>query len=177
MLDVKIKPETVKDHQAVFELNHRAFGGVNEANLVERLRKNKNYIPELSLVATADNNIAGHILFTRISIVNDNKEQFESLALAPMAVHPDFQYSGIGGQLITKGLTKARELSFKSVIVLGHENYYPKFGFKPASEWNIFTAYDVPTNYFMALELIENGLKGVSGTVLYPEEFSSIPPQ
>ena len=76
-------------------------------------------------------------MFTKIQIEDEDKSKTESLALAPMAVRPEFQNKGIGGQLIKHGLEKAKELQHKSVIVLGHEHYYPKFGFVPADKWNI----------------------------------------
>lgn len=173
-MNIKIRQEIKDDFNTVFEVNKLAFGQDSEANLVELLRQSKAFVPELSLVATLDNKIVGHILFTKIKIINDDKIETESLALAPMAVRPEFQNKGIGGQLIKHGLDKARELQHKSVIVLGHEHYYPKFGFVPADKWNIKSPYDVPTNVFMALELVTDGLKNISGTVFYSKEFKTV---
>ena len=172
-MKVIIRQENMDDYTAVFEVNKLAFGQVNEAHLVDLLRESKAFVPELSLVATFDNNIIGHILFTKIKIVND-KNDTESLALAPMAIRPEFQNKGIGGQLITYGLEIAKDLQFKSVIVLGHEHYYPKFGFVPAAKWNIQSPYEVPSNVFMALELVTDGLKCVSGLVKYAKAFEKV---
>jgi predicted N-acetyltransferase YhbS len=80
-----------------------------------------------------------------------------------MAVAPAFQNSGIGGQLIRYGLLKAKELGYRSVIVLGHEHYYPKFGFVPAEKWGIRAPFEVSASFFMGIELVEGGLEGVSG--------------
>lgn len=91
-----------------------------------------------------------------------------------MAVRPQFQEKGIGGQLINEGFKTARGLKFKSIIVLGHEHYYPKFGFEPAGKWNIKAPFDVPSNAFMAIELEQDGLKNISGTVIYPKEFEGV---
>ena len=91
-----------------------------------------------------------------------------------MAVLPEYQNQGIGGQLIKYGLERAKELKFKSVIVLGHEHYYPKFGFVPAEKWNIKPPFEVQKNVFMAIALEEKGLNGVSGTVRYPKEFEEV---
>jgi len=131
-------------------------------------------VPELSIVATLNNKIAGHILFTKIHIKGNDGNIKESLGLAPMAVKPELQNSGIGSLLIKKGLEVAQGLGFKSVIVLGHEHYYPKFGFEPAIKWNIKAPFEVPSNVFMAIELEKDGLKNMSGTVIYPKEFDTV---
>ena len=172
-MKVEVRQETETDFAAVYELNKTSFGQDVEATLVDLLRNSNAFIPELSLVATTANTIVGHILFTKIKISND-EEEFESLALAPMAVRPDLQRQGIGGQLIRYGLHKARELGYTSVIVLGHEQYYPKFGFEPAEKWNIKSPYDVPSNVFMGIELVSEGLKNVSGMVQYSKEFEMV---
>ena len=88
-----------------------------------------------------------------------------------MAVLPKFQKKGIGGSLIIEGLKKAKELGYKSVIVLGHKEYYPKFGFKKASKWGIVCPFEVPDEYFMAIELTAETLSEKTGTVVYPQEF------
>ena len=169
------RQETQNDFQEVFELNHKAFGQQNEAKLVDALRKNPNvFIPELSIVAVKNNAIIGHILFTKINIKNGDESLNESLGLAPMAVLPEFQKIGIGRELIRYGLETAKKLGFQSVIVLGHEHYYPKFGFEPAEKWNIKAPSDVPSNVFMAIELVRDSLKNVSGTVIYPKEFETV---
>jgi len=172
-MNVVIRQELAIDFSTIYELNKAAFGQDNEAKLVDALRSSKSFIPDLSIVATIDNKIVGHILFTKIKIKDLNKE-FDSLALAPMAVSPELQKLGIGGQLIKHGLLKATELGYKSVFVLGHEHYYPKFGFTPADKWNIKAPFDVPTNVFMGIELVENGLQKVKGTVQYPKEFDTV---
>ena len=170
-----LRQETANDYSEVFDVNRIAFQQENEAKLVDALRNNLSvFIPALSIVAAVNNKIVGHILFTKISIKDDKGNIYESLGLAPMAVRPEFQKSGIGGQLIRKGLQVAEDLGFKSVIVLGHEHYYPKFGFKPAVEWNIKAPFKVSSNVFLAVELIENGLQNISGTVTYPKEFEIV---
>jgi len=172
---ITLRQETQADFPEVYEVNHLAFGQENEAKLVDALRNNPAaFVPELSIVAVKDNKIAGHILFTKISIKDEKGNLNEGLALAPMAVRPELQKSGIGGQLIRKGLDVAKGLRFKSVIVLGHEHYYPKFGFEPAEKWNIKAPFDVPSNVFMAIELVTDGLKNISGTVIYPKEFETV---
>ncbi|MEG0529345.1 MAG: N-acetyltransferase [Bacilli bacterium] len=172
---ITLRQETEEDFNDIFEVNNIAFGQDSEAKLVNALRNNPAvFIPELSIVAIENDKIIGHILFTKIKIKDNKGNLHESLGLAPMAVRPEFQKSGIGGQLIKKGFEIARDLDFKSVIVLGHEHYYPKFGFEPAEKWNIKAPFDVPSNAFMAIELINDGLKNVTGTVIYPKEFETV---
>jgi len=137
------------------------------------MRKSSSFIPKLSLVATDKNNnkILGHILLSKIKISKDDNEWVESLALAPVSVLPEYQNKGIGGLLITEALKKAKELGYNSVVVLGHPEYYPKFGFKKASLWGIKAPFDVPDEAFMAIELSKNGLNKASGVVEYPSVF------
>ena len=173
-MDIIIRQETKNDFRAVYSLTKSAFGQVNESELIEALRKSHTFVPELSLVAIIDSQIVGHILFTKIIISDPAGFENSSLSLAPLSVDPRFQRQGIGGQLIRFGLNKAKELGYKSVIVLGHEHYYPKFGFSPSSKWDIKAPYDVPENAFMGIELVENGLMNARGTVQYPKEFDNL---
>lgn len=169
---MKIRQETSEDHHTVYEINHLAFGQENESRLIEKIRKGETFVPELSLVAEEDGKVIGHILFSKVKI--KGKKTYESLALAPMSVHPDFQKKGIGSQLITIGLQKVKELNFEHVIVLGHKDYYPKFGFQKASTWNIRCPFEVPDEVFMAIELVEGSLKNKEGTVEYPPVFTEV---
>jgi predicted N-acetyltransferase YhbS len=173
-MEVEIREEVVSGFPDVYDLNKASFGQESEPKLVELLRKSNAFIPELSLVATMNNKIVGHILFTKIKIKDDSGKEFESLALAPMAARPELQKQGIGGKLIRYGLNKATELGHKSVLVLGHEHYYLKFGFVPTEKWKIKAPFDVPINVFMGNELVKNGLADVPGTVQYPKEFEMV---
>ncbi|MFN8343085.1 MAG: N-acetyltransferase [Cyclobacteriaceae bacterium] len=174
-MDIYIREEQSEDYGAIHAVNEIAFGRENEAKLVDALRRNASaFVPQLSLVATLDNKIVGHILLTRVKIEYDHQLVYDSLALAPMGVIPAAQGKGIGSQLVRAGLDKARELNFKSVIVLGHPRYYPRFGFIPTSRWNIKPPFDVPEEAFMGLELVVGGLERVQGTVRYPDEFDRV---
>ena len=173
-MNLTIRQENIADYKNIYELNLLAFEEKEEAILVDLLRKNNEFIPQLSLVALLNNEIIGHILFTKIKIIDDNGNENESLALAPMAVLPKYQKKGIGGKLINKGFDIATKLNFKSVIVLGHEHYYPKFGFEPTIKWNIKPPFEAPTNAFMGIELVKNSLENISGIVQYPKEFDEV---
>lgn len=171
-----IRQEEKKDYQQVFQLTEEAFKEMEHSDhqeqfLVEKLRKSQAFIPELSLVAEDENGkIAGHILFTKIKIVND-KESFDSLALAPVSVKPEFQNQGIGAKLILRGHRIAEELGYESVVLIGHEKYYPRFGYKKTSNFGISFPFDIPEENGMALELVKDGLKDKKGVVKYPKEF------
>ncbi len=173
MIDIIIRRETPDDFVQVGRLLEMAFCQKNEAALVEKLRHNKKYNPILSLVADYRGYVTGHILFFPILIRSDISET-ESLALAPLAVSPEFQKMGIGGRLIQDGMKIARLTGYGSAFVLGHPKYYARFGFVPAIAWNIKAPFEVPEDAFMAIELEQGALKNAAGTVEYPQEFSGL---
>lgn len=171
-----IRQESNNDCKAVFDLIEEAFktekfSDHKEQFLVERLRMSDAFIPELSMVAEIDGKIIGHILVTKLKIKNETNE-FNSLALAPVSVLPEFQGKGIGGKLIVEAHQKAKELGHKSIVLLGHEKYYPRFGYEQADKYGIELPFEAPKENCMVIELIENGLNGVSGIVEYPKEFN-----
>lgn len=170
-MEISIHRERPEDYEKITSVNNSAFGRPNEGRLVAALRKTDDFDPSLSLVAELEGSIAGHILFYPIKIKSGNSF-YKSAALAPMSVQPELQRKGIGSLLVEEGIRRLKKLGYKSVVVLGHADYYPKFGFKPASLWKIKPPFDAPDNAFMALELEEGGLIGVKGVVEYPVEFS-----
>jgi putative acetyltransferase len=163
---VDIRPETEIDYEAIRVVNQRAFGGDEEARLVDALR-DRGYV-RLSLVAEVDGRVVGHILFSELPIVTESGT-VAALSLAPMAVLPEYQRRGIGSQLVKRGLEMCRELGHRIVVVLGHEEYYPRFGFS----WQLARPLASPFagKSWMALELVPGALAGVSGRVEYPPPF------
>ena len=174
---IKIRQEQPTDYAAVFQVNQLAFGQDNESRLVELLRKSDAWIPELSMVAERQEEIVGYILFTKIQIIGTS-QSYDSprlyCALAPVAVSPNYQKQGIGAQLINEGLAQAKNLGYDSVIVLGHKDYYPRFGFETASRWGIRCPFEVPDEVFMGLELTKGSLENKSGTVKYDQAFGEV---
>lgn len=173
---MNIRKEESKDYKEVFNLIENAFKDEvytdhKEQFLVERLRNSESFVPELSLVAEVDGQIAGYVLLTKIKIINDNLQEAPSLSLAPVAVLTEYQGKGIGGKLIQKAHQIAKELQFGSIILLGHAEYYPKFGYKMTKEYGIKLPFEVPDENCMLIELTENALKDVTGTVEYSKEF------
>ena len=163
-----IRPETPDDITAVHNVNELAFGCSNEADLVDALRANG--AATVSLVAVEDGRIVGHVLFSPVSIEPDCSET-NALGLAPMAVLPDFQNRGIGSQLVREGLKECRRIGCEVVVVLGHPEYYPRFGFVPASQKGLRSEYPVPDEVFMVMELKPGTLADQKGLVKYRPEF------
>ncbi len=172
-ISIVVRQEKATDYPAVYNVHSNAFGRNDEARLTDRLRLSDVFVPELSLVAICDNVLVGHIMFTEICVVDDDKETM-SLSLAPMAVVPAMQRKGIGSLLVNNGLAKARTLGYKSVIVLGHEHFYPRFGFVSTNRWGIKAPFNVPDSVFMGLELEDSAFSGVKGVVRYAREFLEI---
>ena len=169
-MEITIRPETPKDYKAIREVNDAAFKQENEGRLIEKLRKTNRFIEDLSLVAEADNKVVGHILFYPVAIVGSG-HRHETLCLGPMALLPEWQRKGIGRRLVEEGLLRAKTTGHLSVVVLGHPEYYPRFGFKKASEFNIKVPFEAPDEAVMAMELRPEAFKGVIGTVEYPRAY------
>lgn len=172
---VSIRPEKPADFPAVKMILQLAFANdpysdQTEDLLVERLRKSPAYIPELALVATMDEKVIGHILLTKIDIIA-SQGSTPSLALAPVSVHPDYQKQGIGGDLIKAAHHQARALGYGSIILLGHADYYPRFGYQLCRDYGIELPFPAPAENCMVLELQEGALAGVGGMVKYAQAF------
>lgn len=163
---LSIHNELARDAPAIRRVNEAAFGQREEADIVEALRKARAI--SCSLVATQDNAVVGHILFSPVAIETDHR-RLKAIGLAPMAVVPDQQRTGIGGALIRTGLEQLRGAGHSAVVVLGHPSYYPRFGFRPARELGLRWEHG-HEEAFMALELIPKALEGVSGVVRYRPE-------
>ena len=166
--EVTIRPEKPEDLLAIRRLVQNAFDRDLEANLVEKLRESDGFIPALSLVAVNDDEIVGHIMITSLEIATDNGESLPTTILAPLAVLPTFQNQGIGSALTRAALDKSAMTDYDSMILVGHPNYYRRFGFRPASARGIRYASEIPDDVFMAIELVSRSLSGAAGLVTLP---------
>lgn len=172
-MNINLRPEQSGDYKGITRVNDIAFKRTAEAKLVAALRKRQEFDPRLSVVALSDNEIVGYLLLTPVAI-DGNDKNFKCLALAPMAVLPEYQKRSIGKLLIIYGLQMAKESGYDSVVVLGHPSYYPKLGFKPASNWGIQSPFPAPDEAFMALELVPGSLKNTKGRVIFPDPFDEV---
>lgn len=168
---VSIREENYADIVAVTRVNEQAFGRPQEARLVAALRVGGKVA--LSLVAVVDGVVVGHALFCPVTIVGECAGQ-TAVALGPIAVEPAWQKQGVGAKLIHVGMARCREQGFGIMIVLGHPEYYPRFGFVPASRFNLRSEYKVRDEVFMAQPLQPGALAHCSGLVVYPPEFGGV---
>jgi len=168
---IDIREEQPEDTTTIRSVNIEAFGRPQEANLVETLRTNGGVL--VSLVATNEDQIVGHILYSPVTVASGEKK-ITGAGLGPMAVRPAYQRRGIGSKLIEFGTTRLRQGGCPFIVVLGHADYYPRFGFRPASDYELTCEWNVPDNAFMALALNEAIIRDVSGLVEYRAEFSSV---
>jgi putative acetyltransferase len=196
-LSLIIRAELPEDLAAIREVNRRAFNQDQEANLVDALRSNGAAL--LSLVAILDGQVVGHIMYSPATIGTDSRSEptrvrvsnaagtgegvtgegvtgaeVTGAALAPMAVLPEHQRHGIGSKLIEAGTQKLRDSGHPFIIVLGHPDYYPRFGFIPANTLGITCEWDVPSEAFMILILDQSKTQTLSGLAKYRPEFATV---
>jgi putative acetyltransferase len=164
---MQIRLERSADAPTIHALHRAAFDSTTEANIVDALRRAG--VELISLVAEDDGDIVGHILFSPVTMIAERG--LRALALAPMAVLPGRQRRGIGSALVRAGLDECRRSGTEAVFVVGHPEYYPRFGFVRAADYGIAAEFDVPAEAFMALELVDGVLREKTGVVYFHEAF------
>ena len=164
---IEIRNEIPADIPAIRDVNERAFGGCAEAELVDRLRVANKAVA--SLVACDGYRVVGHILFSPVSVTNAPRT-VRAVGLAPMSVLPEFQKTGIGSRLVRDGLAACQQAGYDIVVVLGHVDYYSRFGFTRAKDYGLDNEYEAP-DAFMVLELKRGVLQTISGLVQFAPEF------
>jgi putative acetyltransferase len=165
--EIELREERPDDASAIAEVQRLAFGRAEEANLVDALRASGGLL--LSLVAITAGRVVGHVAYSPVSIGNAS-----GAGLGPIAVLPEHQRVGIGGALIEEGNGKLAASGCPFVVVVGHPDYYPRFGFRRANEHGVTCEWDVPDEVFMLLVLDGNGMRGVKGLAKYRAEFKSV---
>ena len=164
---IEIRKERLSDIAAIRDLNRRAFEQDQEANIVDALRSNG--AAWLSLVARLNDQVVGHIMYSPRAV-----DQVTGAGLGPMAVLPEHQRQGVGSKLVEAGNRQLKDTGCPFIVVVGHADYYPRFGFRPASAQGITCEWEVPDDVFMLLVLDPNKMRGVSGLAKYRHEFSSV---
>jgi len=166
---MKVRPEQPGDAPQIRTINQQAFGGDVEADLIETLRASG--LPLISLVAEVEQQVVGHILFSPVTLSGGTHAPAIA-GLGPMAVLPEWQQRGVGSLLVTTGLAYCADSGYVAVVVLGHPAYYPRFGFVPASRFNLTSEFKVPDEVFMVKELQDAALQDASGTIQYHPAFN-----
>jgi putative acetyltransferase len=167
-VSIEVREERPGDVAAIRDVNRRAFGQELESNIVDALRENG--AVALSLVAALNDRIVGHIMYSPASVGGD----VQGAALGPMAVLPEYQRQGIGSKLVEAGNRQLEEAGCPAVVVIGHADYYPRFGFSRASARGIECEWEVPDDAFMLVILDPAKMRGVTGLAEYRHEFSSV---
>lgn len=181
-MEYRIREERAGELEAVCELVRVAFADVAESDhleqhLVRRLHQSDAFVPQLLLVAeTADGEIAGYILFTEASIIPDRplaagSRPVVTLAVAPLVVHPAHQRRGVGGLLLREAHRIAADLGYGTAVLLGHKDYYPRFGYRRADACGITFPFEAPAECCMVKELLPGALPTARGHVQYPPAF------
>ena len=164
---IEIRDERPADFAAIRDVNRLAFAQDQEANIVDALRANGGSL--LSLVATLDGEVVGHIMYSPLTVTAAT-----GAALGPMAVLPERQRQGIGSRLVAEGNRRLANTGCPFVVVLGHAGFYPRFGFRPASAFGISCEWNVPDEVFMALMLDDAKRPDIAGIARYRAEFSTV---
>lgn len=168
---IRIRHENITDYNAITRVNDLAFGRPEEGIIVKTIRDREDYEPTLSLVAELQGEIIGHVLILPIDVECGNIS-IRTGSLAPIAVVPEHQGKGIGGMLMRAALHELKLLGVKSCVLVGHPEYYPRFGFGKASELGLVCPYPgVPDAAWMAVELEEGALNGIHGVPIMPKEY------
>ena len=166
---IHIRKEQKKDFKAIREVNDKAFEQPEEGIVVEKIRNRNSNI--LSLVAEVEGKVIGHILFSP-AVIEMKDKTWDGMGLAPMSVLPEYQNKGIGTKLVDAGMKEIRNRDCPFVIVLGHPNYYPRFGFKTATRYGVKCQWEVPEEAFMIMILDENAMDDITGVAKYLPEFN-----
>lgn len=170
-MSLLIREEGPHDHSAIYDLNAAVFETAAEARLVDALRAAGAL--KLSLLAERGGALVGHIAFSPVT-VHSAERTVPGIGLAPMAVRPGAQRTGVGGRLIADGLDRLRAAGHSFCVVLGHSDYYPRHGFVRASTFGMRWEHPAPDDAFMVQALLPGGLDGAKGVVRYRSEFDAV---
>jgi predicted N-acetyltransferase YhbS len=176
IMEVLIQRTTEKDFFKTENITRESFWnmykpGCDEHLILHQIRESKSYIGELDIIAVYKDKIIGHVISTTARVIDKQDKEHEVLCVGPIAVLPSFQNKGIGTKLLNYSISEAKKIGFKGMILFGNPEYYHRFGFRNAREFEITTKDNQNFEPFMALELQENGLDNVKGRFFECEAF------
>lgn len=181
-MNISIRNETPADYRIVEELTREAFWGNTdhptcdgEHLLVHKLRKLPSFVPELDFVAEAEGKIAGHIIYSLAKVMTPDEREVKVLNFGPLSVHPSYKRMGIGSALMRHSIAEATRLGYRAIIFYGHPDYYPRFGFRRASRYDIVSADGSSQDSLMAMELYDGALDGITGRYIEDEVYEVDP--
>ena len=181
-MDIRFRLEGPSDYYAVEELTRDAFWAFwendrlicDEHLLVHRLRQSSDFVPELSYIAEVGGKLAGHIAYSKSRVVDDMGNSHEMLTFGPISVLPECQDKGIGMALMRHTFCIAQGLGYRAILIYGHPDYYPRVGFRRASEFGITAPDGSSRDAFMALPLYDGALDGISGRYFICEAYEGL---
>lgn len=167
-MNIYLRLEQPQDYRIVEELTREAFWGLNHPDcdehlLAHKLRLSLGFVPELDYIAVVDGKIVGNVMFSMGKIIDDAGQEYAVLNFGPLSVLPEYKNRGVGKALMTHTISEAKKLGYRAILFFGHPDYYPRFGFKRAKEFNIATRYGNNFDAFMAMPLSEGALDGITG--------------
>lgn len=172
-MQINIRLEKENEWRDIEVLTRKAFWkdekikeigiGCDEHYLAHTLRMAPEFIPELDFVAEIDGKLVGNVMYSEAYVVKPDGTRHEVINFGPLSVLPEYQNKGVDSALMNHSLKAAKEMKYGSVIFFGHPTYYPRFGFKEAKVYGITTYWGTNFPAFMAMELIEGDLDGVTG--------------
>lgn len=168
-MDLVIRKERPTDTRDVQELIKLSFKNEDTLALVSMLRDRRDFVKELSMVATINGIVTGYILLSPVRLQTNEETFLKTLWLEPVCVHPQFQLKGIGSSLIKRALQRGKLMGYDSVFVTGDHKYYSKFGFREARKFGIYASLSLPSEAFLAIELKPGSLPE-EGKLIFPEE-------
>lgn len=176
-MSITIRPEIEKDYFETEYITREAFWDVYHPGCMEHLvlhnlREVPAFVHELDFVACVGVRIVGNVVCSKAKVINDAEQEYEVLCMGPLSVLPEYQGKGIGSLLIKTTVKKAQELGYKGIVIYGNPDYYHRFGFVNAEKFGIKTSTGENFDYFMALELSEGSLQGITGNFYEDEAFN-----
>ena len=175
-MNISIRLEEENDYRNVEYMTREAFWDVYKPGsdvhlIVHKIRAVSAFVKELNFIACDEDEIVGNIIYSKAKVINEENKKFEVLCMGPLGVSPSYQRKGIGSKLMNFSIEKAKKLGYKAIIIFGNPDYYHRFGFINAKEYGIQTSLGVNFEAFMALELYDGGLNGISGKYYEDEVF------